>query len=72
MHFDINNHNMGNTDRLIRAAIGTLLLISAFLGSSWIVGLIGAVLLGTAYLRFCAVYALLNVSTNKEAAPVGK
>ncbi len=72
MHFDINNHNMGHLDRLIRAALGTILMIGAFVGSSWIAGLIGAVLLGTAYLRFCPVYTFFNFSSNKDVAPASK
>ncbi len=53
MNFDFTKHNVGNIDRLIRAALGVLLIASVLFGSSWVVGLIGAVLLGTAYFRFC-------------------
>ena len=72
MYFDLTKHNVGNTDRLIRALLGALLLIGALLGTSWIAGLIGAVLLGTAYLRFCPVYRLLGFRSDKEATPVSK
>jgi hypothetical protein len=72
MHFDFTKHNVGNIDRLIRAILGVLLIASVFFGSSWVGGLIGAVLLGTAWFRFCPAYALFHFSSDKDAAPVGK
>lgn len=72
MNFDLNNHNIGNPDRMIRAIAGALLIVSAFIGGGWIAGLIGLVLLGTAYLRFCPVYALFEFSSNKDVASASK
>ena len=72
MNFDFTKHNIGNIDRLIRAALGVLLVGSVFFGGSWVGGLIGAVLLGTAWFRFCPAYALFDFSTDKTVAPVGK
>jgi hypothetical protein len=72
MNFDYTKHNVGNTDRLIRAAVGVALIASVFFGSSWVAGLIGAVLLGTAWFRFCPAYALFDFSSDKDVAPVGK
>lgn len=72
MHFDINKHNVGNLDRLIRAIAGAVLLVGAFIGGNWVAGLIGAVLLGTAYLRFCPAYALFAFSSCKDVAPENK
>jgi hypothetical protein len=72
MQFDFTKHNIGDTDRLIRAIVGALLVASVFLGSHWVVGLIGAVLLGTAYFRFCPAYGLIAYSSNKDVAPVRK
>jgi hypothetical protein len=72
MHFDLTKHNVGNTDRLIRAIVGILLIGSFLLGRSWVGGLIGAVLLSTAYLRFCPAYTLFGFSSNKDVAPVSK
>lgn len=68
MNIDITKHNVGTIDRLIRAIVGALLLIVAFLGNIWVTlaALIGAVLLGTAYLRFCPSYTLVDFSSNKE------
>ncbi|MGB5834730.1 MAG: DUF2892 domain-containing protein [Thiohalocapsa sp.] len=72
MNFDFTKHNVGNIDRLIRAALGVLLIASVFFGSSWVVGLIGAVLLGTAWFRFCPAYALFDFSSDKAVPPVAK
>ena len=72
MNFDYTKHNIGNNDRLIRAALGAVLIASVFFGGHWVGGLIGAVLLGTAYFRFCPAYALFDFSTDKTVTPVGK
>jgi hypothetical protein len=75
MHFDITKPNVGDIDRLIRAIVGILLIIAVFRGSSWFGGILGAVLLATAYFRFCPTYTFFNFSSdssNKDVAPVGK
>ncbi|MEY6432892.1 DUF2892 domain-containing protein [Thioalkalicoccus limnaeus] len=68
MNFDYSKHNVGNIDRMIRLIVGGLLILVAFLGSSWVAlaALIGAVLIGTAYFRFCPSYTLFDFSSNKE------
>ena len=66
MKFDITKSNIGNTDRMIRAGVALLLLIGALRGNSWVAGLVAAVLLGTAYFRFCPAYAAMDFSTNKD------
>lgn len=72
MKLDITKHNVGKTDRVIRAVIGALLIIGAARGGSWVVGLIGVVLVGTAYLRFCPAYSALGFCTNKDETPAAK
>jgi hypothetical protein len=72
MNLDINHPNVGSTDRVIRGIVGFLLILGALRGGSWIAGVIGAVLLGTAYLRFCPTYAALKFSTNKDEAADAK
>ncbi len=63
--------NVGNTDRIVRFVVGILLLLWAFLGSSgsaaWIAGIIGAILVVTAGIRFCPLYVLFGLSTCKES-----
>ncbi len=68
MRFDYKQPNIGNIDHLIRAIAGALMIIAAFFGGGWMVGVVGAVLIGTAYLRFCPVYALLDFRSNKKPA----
>ncbi|WP_295385917.1 DUF2892 domain-containing protein [uncultured Thiodictyon sp.] len=70
MKFDITKSNIGNTDRMVRAGVAVLLLIGALRGNSWVAGLIAAILLGTAYLRFCPAYAAMDFSTDKDPAEV--
>lgn len=75
MHFDITKPNVGNIDRLIRAIVGVLLIVAVFRGSSWMGGVLGAVLLATAYFRFCPSYTLFDFSSDsssKDVAPQGK
>jgi hypothetical protein len=72
MNFDYTKHNVGNIDRLIRAAVGVVLIAGVFLGVHWVAGLIGAVLLATAWFRFCPAYALFDFSSDKDVAPMGK
>ncbi|MFN0038942.1 MAG: DUF2892 domain-containing protein [Burkholderiales bacterium] len=57
--------NVGNTDRIVRIAVGIALLGAVFLGDSnarWL-GLIGLVPLVTGLIRWCPAYALLGTDT---------
>jgi hypothetical protein len=67
MRFDYKQPNIGNTDTLIRAIVGALMIIAGVLNGGWIFALIGVVVLTTAYFRFCPGYALFNFRTNKKA-----
>jgi hypothetical protein len=49
--------------------VAILLIIGAVRGGSWLSAVIGAVLIATAYFRFCPAYAAFNFSTNKSATP---
>ena len=69
MQFDISKANIGKTDRLIRTIVGALLIIGAFNGGGWLAAVIGAVLIGTAYLRFCPAYNVFGLSTVQDEAP---
>lgn len=61
--------NVGTTDRTIRAIVGVVLLILAFTALSgtltWVAGIIGVVMLGTAAMGWCPPYALLGINTCK-------
>ena len=59
--------NESNTDRIIRAVAGVILLYLGFavLGGplAIVVDVVGVVLLATAAIGFCPLYALLKFST---------
>jgi hypothetical protein len=59
--------NIGSVDKWIRIVVG-LVLLSMILwapgGLKWL-GLLGLILLVTALLGFCPLYALLGISTHK-------
>ncbi|MFC3614927.1 DUF2892 domain-containing protein [Lutimaribacter marinistellae] len=58
--------NMGQTDRIIRAIIGVIALISFFTvsgGWTWLLLVVAALMLGTAAIGSCPPYALLGINT---------
>jgi hypothetical protein len=64
--------NMGQTDRLIRAIVGVVLVIAFFTALSgalgWIALVVGVVLLATAAMGTCPPYSLLGINTCKTKA----
>ncbi len=59
--------NVGNLDKWIRIVLGVALLSLLFIipgGWRWI-GLLGAVLIVTAFINFCPIYAIFGLSTKK-------
>lgn len=65
--------NVGNTDRIVRFIVGILLLIAPFLGWvqgtwGWVLGIVGLILVLTAWVKFCPLYKLIGVTTCKRAA----
>ena len=63
--------NMGNTDRIIRLISGIILIAAGILlqvriGRLWWIGLVGAVLTGTALISFCPLYLPFGISTRKS------
>lgn len=63
--------NVGSTDRIVRVLIGVVALIVAFAGMltltwTWVVGIVGGVLLLTGVVGFCPLYRLFGMrSTGK-------
>lgn len=51
--------NMGNTDRIIRAVIGLVIITLGFVYQSWL-GAIGLIPLITAGIGFCPLYKILG------------
>lgn len=57
--------NVGGIDRIARIIIGILLIGLAVAGIIGWWGFIGIVPLATALIRFCPLYPLLKINTNK-------
>jgi hypothetical protein len=66
--------NLGSADRVARIILGLLLVVLAFVPAlplaaspilQWGAVIIGAVLIVTALVRFCPLYALFGLSTRK-------
>jgi hypothetical protein len=55
--------NVGNLDRVLRVAIGLLLIVLALTGTIGVWGYIGIVPLATGLVRFYPLYKLLGVDT---------
>jgi type IV secretory pathway TrbD component len=56
--------NVGNTDRLLRIAAGTLIIVAGFYFQSWW-GAVGIIPVATGLLRWCPAYLPLKISTAK-------
>jgi hypothetical protein len=63
------NKNVGNIDRILRIAVGAVLISLVFVGPQTPWGWIGLVPLATALIGFCPAYTLfgLNSAKSKEA-----
>lgn len=66
--------NIGTLDRALRTVLGAALLVMAFGGvlpalsvgaPKWIAGAAGLILLATAALRLCPLYAIFGIRTCK-------
>jgi hypothetical protein len=64
--------NVGNLDRLIRVILGLALVLVPLIGGwalwSGVVAVIGAVLVVTAIVGFCPIYALFGLSSKRRQA----
>ena len=56
--------NMGQTDRVVRAFIGVLLLVYGVVFGN-MVGIIGLIPLITASVGYCPLYSVLGITTNR-------
>jgi hypothetical protein len=68
--------NVGSLDRILRAILGVILLLVAFVPSigaivhapeaglwHWVIAVIGVVMLATSAIRFCPLYRVLGLRT---------
>lgn len=67
--------NIGTTDRVLRGALGALLILAALFSGMgmfdapvWKYGavVVGLVLIATAAMRFCALYTLFGIKTCRK------
>ena len=57
--------NVGSTDSIIRIFLGIIIIVLGLYFKSWW-GIIGAVPLLTALLKYCPIYNLIGVSTKSK------
>ncbi len=55
--------NVGNIDRILRIAVGLVLLSLIFVGPQTLWGLVGLVPLATGLFRYCPAYSLLGINS---------
>ena len=58
--------NVGSIDRILRIIIGLVLLSLVFFGPQTPWGYIGVILVITAFMNFCPLYAILRMSSLKK------
>ena len=60
--------NLGSRDRIARLVLGGVLVVLAFVVTlgiwKWVAILVGAVLIATAFMKFCPIYAALRIRTD--------
>lgn len=61
--------NVGSVDRILRLILGGVLIFLALTDTIGPWGWLGAVFVVTAFMKFCPIYALLGLCTNKQAKP---
>jgi hypothetical protein len=63
--------NVGSTDRLVRYALAVVFFLIAFFGGAggwaWVFGLLGVIMIVTATLNFCPIWAALKINTKGKA-----
>lgn len=57
--------NMGSLDRTIRFVLGLGIIILGFVFHTWW-GVVGLIPLGTAFIRWCPLYAPFKISTIRK------
>lgn len=62
------NQNIGAADRLLRMAIGGLLVAGSVFGWWGVWGLLGLVPVFTGFLGTCPLYAMLGIHTRRHKA----
>jgi len=58
--------NVGSIDRILRIVLGLAILALAFVGPKTPFGYAGIILIITAFINFCPIYAVLKLNTSKK------
>ncbi len=58
--------NVGSTDRILRIVVGAALLSLVFIGPQTPWGYVGVILIATAFINFCPLYAIFGWKTNSK------
>ena len=69
------NKNVGGADKVVRVAVGVALGIGAYKASgilAIVLGVFAVVVILTALVGWCWLYALLGISTAKDQPPAAK
>jgi len=66
------NVNVGSLDRILRVIVGLALIAMVFVGPQTPWGWIGIVPLATAVIRWCPLYTLIGMRTNKAESNAQK
>lgn len=62
------DYNVGSTDRNVRIGVGVLfLIIGLFFAESWLIVVVGAILIATGIFSFCPAYKLLGMNTASDS-----
>ena len=58
--------NLGQLDRILRFALGALLVVLALTGTIGVWGYLGVIFLATAFVNFCPIYRVIGLKTCKD------
>ncbi len=58
--------NLASWDRIARFVIGAAGIGAGYFMNNWIIGVVGGILLITAFINFCPIYAVLKISTKPK------
>lgn len=63
--------NVGSADRLVRYVLAVVFFLIALFGNigvlAWVFGLLGVIMVVTATLNFCPIWAALKINTKGKA-----
>lgn len=58
--------NLGSLDRILRMVVGAAMIILTIVGTIDAWGWLGAILVITAFLKFCPIYRIIGLKTCRD------